>query len=98
MFMRENRAKNGAAQPEATAKSDAGSHSGSQELISNEAVPATIDLRFTPQMSTPAAINEGHYQGGIIGSGVYGTSYEQHIPSVSATPVHQEGDRKLKNR
>lgn len=94
MFMRENRKKNGAPQP---AAQPAETHSG-QELISNETVPQTVDWRFNPQMSTPAAINEGHYQGGLSGSGAYGTSYEDKIPHVSANPVFEGGDRTLKSR
>ena len=95
MFMRENRKKNGVPDPGAGQPAEA--HSG-QELISNTNVEQTVDWRFTPQMSTPAAINEGHYQGGISGSGPYGTSYEDKIPHVSAMPVHEGGDRSLKSR
>jgi hypothetical protein len=98
MFMRENRKKNGAPQPEATASADASKQRSSRLLAPNGDIPSPPDdWRFNPSMSTPAAINEAHYQGGISGDGPYGTSYEAKIPYVGEIAVHNEGDRALKN-
>jgi hypothetical protein len=98
MFMRENRRKNGAPQPETTAASDAGAQKSARQLVPNFPLDGSPeDWRFSPSMSTPAQINEQHYQGGISGSGPYGTSYEPKIPSVGVNPVHTEGDRGLKD-
>jgi hypothetical protein len=99
MFMRENRKKNGAVQPEQTASEEASKQRTARQLDPNGDIPSPPDdWRFNPSMSTPAAINEGHYQGGVSGSGPYGTSYEQKIPYVGNLAVHTEGDRSLKSR
>jgi len=97
MFMRNNRAKNGAPQPESVASGDTAGQRRARKLSPNGPLAnSPDDNRFTPQMSSCAAINKAHYQGGISGDGPYGTSYEQHIPYVGVTPVHDEGDRGLK--
>lgn len=99
MFMRENRKKNGATDPAAAGEAAAKSAAQGEKLDPNEALTEKpADWRFTPSMSSPAAINEAHYQGGISGSGPYSTSYEQHIHSVGGKPVNTDGDRGLKSR
>lgn len=101
MFMRENRKKNGAPQPEQTASRDASAQRGERRLSTNPPLDnSPDDLRFSPQMSTCAAINDAHYAGGVNGLGPYATSYEQHIPYIGkgGQPVAADsGDRKLSN-
>lgn len=97
MFMRENRKKNGAPQPETVAKSDSAGQKSARQLVPNFDVPGPPeDWRFKPSMDTPAGINDKHYNGGVSGDGPYGTSYEQKIPYVGQKAVHNEGDRGLK--
>lgn len=98
MFMRDNRSKNGAKQPEQVAAAQAPNQRSARKLSPNGEIPSPPDdWRFNPSMSTCAAINDDHYQAGISGSGSYGTSYEAKIPSVGGVPAHTEGDRKLKS-
>ena len=80
MFMRENRKKNGAPQPEQVAASESKGQNAARKIAPNEPIGSNPeDLRFTPDMSNPAAINEDHYQGGLSGAGVYKKSYEDKI-------------------
>jgi hypothetical protein len=98
MFMRANRTINKAPQPETTAASDAPKQRSAKKLSPNFDIPGPPeDWRFTPSMSSCAAINKDHYQGGVTDAGPYSVSYEQHIPHVGEQPVHTEGDRKLGN-
>lgn len=95
MFMQKNRAKSGANKDNGAFmdKPDA----GSKKLDPNQPIGQNAeDWRFTPQMSTPQAINEGHYQSGISGSGIYAVSYEQHIPFVGTEM--DKGTHSLKSR
>lgn len=99
MFMRNNRAKNKAPQPEAVASSDRGKQASQKKLSPNPTdYGQGEDWRFQPSMSTSSQINEEHYQGGVSGSGPYGKSYEDKIPHVGEKPVHDEGGRGLKSR
>lgn len=96
MFMRNNRKKNGAPQPEETASSDTAGQRKARQLAPNGPIDQSPDdLRFTPDMSTCAAINEAHYQGGVSGAGPYGKSYEDKIPYVGERP---NGGDTLKGR
>ncbi len=95
MFMRENRSKNGAAQPEAVARQQSSGQKGAKKLSPNPPMTEqTADWRFTPDMSSPEAINRGHYEGGISGNGPYGKSYEESIPFVGSPA--DKGSHKLK--
>lgn len=99
MFMRNNRAKNGAVQPEKTAAADASTQRSARKLSPNGPIPSDPeDWRFNPQMSTCAQINEDHYQAGIGGRHPYDGDYESKIPSVGTIVAHTEGDRGLKSR
>lgn len=95
MFMRENRKKNGAVQPEATAAKDSSAQRGARKLAPNEPVPEKPeDWRFTPDMSSCDAINDAHYEGGL-NDGPYGKSYEEHIPFVGVPDSMSQKSRKL---
>ncbi len=95
MFMRENRKKNGAPQPEQIAAKDAPAQRGARKLAPNEPVDQSPeDWRFTPDMSDCAKINDAHYEGGLD-DGPYGTSYEQHIPFVGQPDSMSMKGRKL---
>jgi hypothetical protein len=77
MFMEHNRKINKAKAPASTQSA------GVKKLSGNPPLPEKLeDWRFTPNMSSPEAINRGHYEGGISGDGIYGTSYEDKIPFV----------------
>lgn len=80
MFMRENRKKNGATQP---GLAGPGAGNSAQKISANLPIGATpSDLRFTPDMSSPASINSGHYAGGISGDGPYKNTNVSDIPFV----------------
>lgn len=97
MFMRANRSKNGAPQPEKTAGANAAAQKAARKLSPNEPLDGKPDdWRFNPDMESCATINDDHYEGGVGGLGPYGKSYEQHIPFVGNT-VPSSPDRKLKN-
>jgi hypothetical protein len=99
MFMRENRRKNGAPQPEQTAKADASRQRAARKLSPNSDLPSSgEDCRFTPSMGTSAQINEQHYDGGINDGGPFKVSYEQHIPSVGIKVAPTGPGRDLKSR
>lgn len=95
MFMRENRKKNGAPQPEQVASKDGAGQRRSRMLSPND-MPSEqgMDLRFSPDMSNCAAINSAHYGGGLDGDGPYRKSYEDNIHYLG-TP-DQLGRNKLK--
>lgn len=101
MFMRENRRKNGVEQPERTAARSASGQRGAKKLSPNEPIEQGEDWRFTPDLSTCAAINEAHYGSGVS-TNLYNTSYEASIPFVGNESVDlastQGADRKLKPR
>jgi hypothetical protein len=102
MFMRNNRAKNGAPQPEQTASRDASAQRSSRTLSSQPPIDnSPDDLRFAPSLSSCAAINDAHYNGGVSGSSPYETSYEKSIPHIGKgggeAVMGQTGDRKLSN-
>ena len=82
MFMRRNRATNGAPQPEQTMAATAPKQRAARKLQPNEAVPAGEDWRFNPDMGSCMSINNKIYDTGISGAGRYGTSYENDIPHV----------------
>jgi hypothetical protein len=101
MFMRNNRAKNGAPQPEKTASSQSSDQRSERRLSTNPSLDGSPDdLRFSPSMSSCAAINDAHYSAGVSGLGPYGTSYEQNIPYIGKggnAVAAGDGDRKLSN-
>lgn len=101
MFMRNNRSKNGAVQPEQTAAKQNSEQKAERRLSTQPDVAPGEDLRFTPSMSSCSAINDACYESGISGS-KYTTSYEQHIPYIgkngsAAVMGGGGGDRKLSN-
>ena len=98
MFMRENRRKNGAVQPEQTASEDSSKQRSARKLAPNGPIPSSPeDWRFTPKMDTCSRINEDHYMAGLGSQHPYDADYEKEIPAIG-DPVHDEGDRGLKDR
>lgn len=98
MFMRNNRAKNGAVQPEATAKADAAAQKAAEKLSPNDYDGLkSADWRFQATLSTCAQINEEHYIGGLKDDGVYQNTYESKVPFVGTEPP-EGNDRVLKDR
>jgi len=96
MFMRENRRKNGAPQPESTMANDEAGQRAAHKLSENDYSGLEgADWRFTPQMSTCAAINEEHYMAGLQDSGPYRDLGESKIPFVG---IKEPGSDKLKIR
>jgi|ERR1700719_15116 len=97
MFMRNNRAKNGAPQPEKTLSDDAAGARSARKLDPNQPVGSPEDWRFTPDLSTCDAINNAHVHAGV--SGVpFLTNYQGHIPFVGQEAEGAgSGDRKLKD-
>lgn len=94
MFMDANRKKNGATKQPGAAST--GDQKSQQKLSPNLPIGDTAeDLRFTPNMGSPAQINSDHYAGGISGSGPYGTSYEDKIPYVGSEE-YKKGNPELK--
>jgi hypothetical protein len=66
MFMRRNRAKNGAKQPEQIAASEAPAQRAQDTLIPNPTDLGTPQTRiFEPEMMTPEAIDRRHKMGGL---------------------------------
>ena len=93
MFMRNNRAKNGAPQPEAVAKRDAPSQKAARKLSPNEPIgDKGDDWRFSPDMSSCAAINDAHYNAGVKGQ-PWTSEYEKSIPFVGNKSTDDEGER-----
>jgi hypothetical protein len=87
MFMRENRKKNGAEQPETTQARESKAQKGARKIAPNEPLNQKAeDWRFSPNMGTSEGINRDHYGSGVSGDGPYGTSYEEKIPYVGAKP------------
>jgi len=99
-FMARNRRTNGAADPAQTAKSQASEQNKQRRLSTNPPVEQQESLLFTPDMSSPAAINEAHYLGGLNGNGPYGRSYEDKIPYIgkNGSDATAPGTQKLKDR
>lgn len=97
MFMDRNRKLNGAADPGATASSEAGEQRRAQKLSPNEYPQNGEDWRFQPSLETCAQINENHYMAGLKDGGPYDKSYEDKIPFVG-NEVPRGTDRKLKSR
>ena len=99
--MRNNRAKNGAQQPEQAASRQSAEQRAERRLSTQPDLDGSPDdLRFSPSMSSCAAINDAHYAGGVNGMGPYGVSYEQNIPYIGKggkAVAAEDGDRKLKN-
>lgn len=97
MFMRENRRKNGAKQPEQVAGADASQQHNARQLDPND-YPSqkSEDWRFSAKLSTPAAINDAHYHAGISSeNGPYVDAYGQHIPFVgNKAPTGQDQELK----
>ena len=80
MFMRENRKKNGASQP---GLAGPGANNAARKLSGNMPIgDMEADRRFTPDLSSPEAINKAHYMGGISGDGPYKDAYASDIPFV----------------
>ena len=96
MFMRENRRKNGARQPEEVEREDAGSQRSAQKLDPNQPVESNPpDWRFDAELGTPEAINRAHYHAGIS-SELSLTDYERHIPFVGTDAAgFLQGERSL---
>jgi hypothetical protein len=104
MFMRNNRAKNGAPQPEQTAKKDASAQRSSRTLSTQPPLDGSPDdLRFPAQLSTCEKINDAHYRCGVTDDmGQFGLgNYDDKIPHIGKgggdAVMGQTGDRKLSN-
>lgn len=98
MFMRRNRAINGAVQPERTVAADAAAQRKSRKLSPNLSLdPGAEDWRFQPNLETCERINDNHYEGGVSGDGTYGVTYEQHIPHVGAPDTMKDRSRRLQD-
>ena len=96
MFMRNNRAKNGASQPESVSSQDSAGQRKARQLAPNGPIDQSpLDYRFSPNMSSPPTINSGHYLEDTSGSGVFASSYEDKIPYVGERP---QGADTLKGR
>lgn len=66
MFMRNNRALNGAPQPEEVESRNAPAQRAQETLIPNPTSLGTPQNRlFEPNLSTPEEINRRHYRGGL---------------------------------
>ncbi len=79
MFMRNNRALNGAPQPEETASQDAADQAAQETIIPNPSDLGTPQSRtFEPNLETLDAINRRHYRGGLDDS--EWPDYESMIP------------------
>ena len=97
MFMRRNRAKNGAVQPEATASANASEQRKARKLSPNSALDGSPEnWRFSPDMASQEKINDAHYDAGVSDE-PYITDYERHIPFVGAPLVTSDG-RKLREQ
>lgn len=95
MFMRRNRALSGAPQPETTEREDRPGQAASRKLSPNFALGERAeDWRFTPDMSSPEAINDAHYEAGVSDE-PYTGEYEQHIPFVGSPDNLKAGRAKL---
>jgi hypothetical protein len=90
MFMDHNRKVNKAYDPAPEPSRKA------KQLAANAPIDQNPeDWRFNPNMSSPEAINSGHYMEDMNSPGVYATSYEDKIPFVGDRP---EGADRLKGR
>lgn len=93
MFMRNNRTKNGAPQPEETARKDTSGQKAARKLSPNEPIgDKGDDWRFSPDMSSCAAINTAHYKAGVSGN-LWTSEYEKSIPFVGNKSTDDHGDR-----
>lgn len=81
MFMRANRAKNGAPQPEAVGAASVGAQRKSRKLSPNFSLEKGEDWRFSPSMSSCDAINDAHYHAGVSDE-PFNADYVGHIPYV----------------
>jgi hypothetical protein len=98
MFMRHNRAVNNFHDP-AQDEEQAAHRQGAYQLDPNPSTEGRpVDLRFAVNLSSPEEINEGHYQGGVKGSGPYKGGYEQHIFCPAAAVPPKSSIYKLKSR
>jgi hypothetical protein len=79
MFMRKNRALNGAPQPEEVASQESGAQRAQETLIPNPSDFGTPQNRlFEPNLGTPEDINRRHYRGGLDDANW--PDYEDKIP------------------
>ncbi len=92
MFMRRNRAINGAVQPESVAASDAAGQRKGRKLSHNEPVAAHgEDWRFQPAMESCEQINDHHYTAGLRDGGPYDRDYVDKVPFVGMPPNLADG-------
>lgn len=85
MFMRANRAKNGAPQPEAVESREASAQRSQDRLSPNPTDLGTPQHRtFEPNLETQEAINRRHYRGGLDEG--EGATYEHMIPHGPSMP------------
>jgi hypothetical protein len=85
MFMRRNRALNGAPQPEQVAAKDSAAQRSQDTLIPNPTDLGTPQNRtFEPNLMTEEAINRMHYRGGLDEANW--PTYESKIPEGPMLP------------
>lgn len=79
MFMRNNRKKNGAPQPETVSASERPDQASQETLSPNDMNLGSPQKRtFEPNLETLDAINRRHYRGGLDDD--TGPDYEHQIP------------------
>lgn len=79
MFMRNNRALNGAEQPEQVERDDAAAQREQEMLVTNPPLGAPQKRTFEPDLSTLDEINRRHKMGGLD-EGEWPGDYEEFIP------------------
>lgn len=81
MFMRHNRAQNGAPQPERVADQDRPGQVDEERLSPNgDDLGQPQHRTFEPTLDSIEAINRAHYRGGLDDGDELGQPYGQHIP------------------
>lgn len=85
MFMQNNRAKNGAAQPEAVARADAAGQRAAESLNVNEPLAPPQQRTFEPKLPSLKSISRSHVRGGLDEGGKSGP-YTNKIPCGPKMP------------
>jgi hypothetical protein len=80
MFMRHNRALNGAPQPEAVASATASQQASQAVLSPNPSLEAPQHRIFQPELSSVGDISRRHKAPSVSGEGYDWASYESHLP------------------
>src|SRR5260221_6496736 len=92
MFMRRNRALNGAPQPESVAAASSAVQRKSRKLSPNLPLePGAEDWRFQPNLESCEKINDHHYTAGLRDGGPYDRDYVDKVPFVGMPPNLADG-------